>query len=163
MCPSGAANACLLAGSRSGDGWRQASDDPWGQDRDAGRADGAWRVWPVVPSSAATRGGRIAAGWCASARRSGPWGCGRRMARGAPRLGWPAACPSACVARGLRAVTRRAGAFLARASPVARQSHPWGCGHRMARGGGRPIHPVARSPAVARASQAVCSTARPPV
>ena len=87
MCPSGAANACLLAGSRSGDGWKQASDRPWSQDRDAGRADGAWQVRPVAWSSVATRGGRIAARWPAPTRRSRPWGCGRRMASGAPRLG----------------------------------------------------------------------------
>jgi len=64
-----------------------------------GRADGAWQVRPVAWSSVATRGGRIAAGWCAPARRSGPWGCGRRMIGGAPRLGRPLACPPACVAR----------------------------------------------------------------
>ena len=54
----------------------------------------------MARSSAATRGGRIAAGWPAPARRSGPWGCGRRMVGGAPRLGRPLACPPACVARG---------------------------------------------------------------
>ena len=143
-------------------GW--ASDCPWGQDRDAGRADGAWRAAPVTPSSAATRGGRIAAGWCAPARRSGPWGCDRRMAGGAPRLGPPLVCPPWWCGAWGRVRRRGAVARLARATPVTRRSAPWGGGQRMARGGGRTIHPVARSPAMACASQAVCGPApSPPV
>ena len=63
-----------------------------------------------------------------------------------------------------RVQARGAGAFLARAPPVARQSDPWGRGQRMAHGGGHTIHPVARSPAMACASQAVCGPApSPPV
>ena len=62
-----------------------------------------------------------------------------------------------------RVQARGAGAFLARAPPVARQSDPWGRGQRMARGGGRTIHPVAFRPAVARASQASCVPAPAPV
>jgi len=128
-----------------------------------GRADGAWRAAPVTPSSAATRGGRIAAGWPAPARRSSPWGWGRRMIRGAPRLGRPLV--GSPWWRGAWGRVRRLGAvaFLARATPVTRRSDPWGRGHRMARGGGRTIHPVALSSTVARASQAVCRAARPPV
>ena len=123
MWPSGAANAESLAGFRSGNGWRQASADPWGQDRDAGRADGAW---------------------CAA---SG-------VARGVPR-GVRGACG--------RVRRRGAVALLARASRVARPSTPWGRGQRMARGGGRPIHPVAPSPAVACAPHAACGPAPAPV
>ena len=67
--------------------------------------------------------------------------------------------------RGACGCVRRLGAvpLLARALPVAPQSTPWGRGRCMARGGGRPIHPVALRPAVARASQAGCGPAPPPV
>jgi len=68
--------------------------------------------------------------------------------------------------RGACGCVRRLGAVarLARATPVTRRSDPWGRGQRMARGGGRTIHPVARSSAVACASQAGCGPApSPPV
>jgi len=152
-----------LAGFRSGNGWRQASADPWGQDRDARCADGAWRVRPVARSSVATRGVRIAAGWPAPARQSGPWGWGRRMIRGAPRLGTAPGVPPVVRGAGSRVRRRGAVALLARATPVIRQSHPWGRGRRMARGGGRTIHPVALRPAMACASQASCVPAPAPV
>ena len=67
--------------------------------------------------------------------------------------------------RGAGGRVRRLGAvvFLARATPVVPRSDPWGRDQRMARGGGRPRPPVALRPAVARASQAGCGPARPPV
>ena len=112
--------------------------DPWGQDRGGvARADPSVRP---VGMGQAHDPGRAASG-------AAPGGL--------PVVAWRV---------GSRAAARGAGALLARASPVAPQSAPWGRGRRMARGGGRTIHPVARSPAMACASQAGCGPApSPPV
>ena len=111
--------------------------DPWRQDR-GGVARAGPSVQPVRMRQA-----------------HDPW----RAASGAT----PGVPP---VVRGAGGRVRRLGAvaLLARATPVTRRSDPWGRGQRMIRGGGRPIHPVARSPAMACASQAVCGPApSPPV
>ena len=136
--PVGPGSGCGAGGWRVAGAARGAvvGGDPWGQDR-----GGVVRACPSVPPV----GMRQAHGaWCAA---SG-------VARGVPR-GVRGACG--------RVRRRGAVALLARASRVARPSTPWGRGQRMARGGGRPIHPVAPSPAVACAPHAACGPVPAPV
>jgi len=137
--PVGPGSGCGAGGWRVAGAARGAvvGGDPWRQDRGGvARADPSVR--PVGMGQA-----------------HDPW----RAAPGAT----PGVPPVVAWRVRPRVQARRAVPRLAWAPPVARQSHPWGSGQRMARGGGRTIHPVALSSTVARASQAGCSAARPPV
>jgi len=127
--------------------------------RMAGSGTGPWRRHRRRPVAAGSRRGgpRLPVG-LAREDAAGAWPVARRVWGGpwcAPMVAWRVRP---------RVQVRGAVAFLARATPVAPQSPPWGHGRRMARGGGRTIHPVAPRAAVACASQAGCGpTSSPPV
>ena len=110
--------------------------DPWRQDR-----GGVARAGPSVQP--------VGAWWA-----DDPWRAASGVTPGVPPV----------VARrvGSRAAAR-CGRAPGAGDPGDPSVRPVGRGQRMARGGGRTIHPVALRPAVARASQAGCGPAPPPV